>query len=229
MSKKRHRGKHPSDDKLFSASWMKIIAEAVEDLSHLYTRGYAERSAVELVGNRYKLTVRQRQAMMRIACGEQTIKSRKKLEVSYENLKGKHVAIDGYNLLIGLEATLSGSYVFLCRDGCYRDIASVHGTYKTVEETIPALMIVGEELKAAEVASVHWYLDAPVSNSGRLAGLMRQVAADNGFDWEVDLVNNPDRTLMQLTDVVVISADSWVIDESEAWMNFMGYWMPKRK
>ena len=84
--------------------------------------------------------------------------------------RDKQLLLDGYNVLTTIEAALSGGVVLACRDGCYRDMASIHGTYRKVEETPPALMLIGKIAAELGVASCLWYLDSPVSNSGRLKG-----------------------------------------------------------
>ena len=43
------------------------------------------------------------------------------------------------NVLITLESALGGGVLLRCRDGCLRDMASLHGTYRIVDETDPAL------------------------------------------------------------------------------------------
>ena len=50
------------------------------------------------------------------------------------------------NQLITIEAALSGGLIFRGRDGCFRDLASIHGTYRKVEETLPALNLIGSFL-----------------------------------------------------------------------------------
>jgi hypothetical protein len=53
-------------------------------------------------------------------------------------------------------------------EGGYRDMASMHGTFRTVEETCPAVYILGELIASWRLTGCHWLLDRPVSNSGRL-------------------------------------------------------------
>ncbi|WP_041219291.1 DUF5616 domain-containing protein [Desulfitobacterium dichloroeliminans] len=43
--------------------------------------------------------------------------------------------IDGFNLIIALEVTLSGSIIILGRDGVQRDLAGLRGSYKIIEQT----------------------------------------------------------------------------------------------
>jgi hypothetical protein len=60
--------------------------------------------------------------------------------------------------------------------------------------------------------------DRPVSNSGRIRGLVLQTAAEQSQDWSVDLVENPDPLLKQSADIVA-SADSAVLDSGAIWLN----------
>lgn len=221
-SETRNRGKQSNDDKLFSEKWKPIFTKAIDDLSFLYTRGYGEKSALQLVGNRYQLNVRQQKALGRISEAQQDIELRKSKELSIDQLANEKVAIDGFNLLILLESALSGAYVFKCRDNNYRDISGVHGSYKRVIKTEHSLLTIGNTLNDLKVKHVQWYLDAPISNSGRLKTIMRETAEQNNFPWEIFLVNNPDRTLAEL-DVIVVSSDGWVLNHSARWFNLGAY------
>lgn len=219
MAKQKHRGQHANDPKLFSEKWLRVLNEAVIDLSWLYSRGYSEKSSIAMVGNRHRLTMRQRKALRRAACSDDSLLYRKAHEIVKDQLKDRQIVIDGYNLLITVEAGLAGGMVIHSRDGTYRDIASIHGTYRRVEETIPALTMIGVTLQKLEVDHVFWLLDKPVSNSGRLKGFMRDISEQYGFDWEIELVNNPDKNLVQLPNTVSVSSDGWVLNRSESWYN----------
>jgi hypothetical protein len=67
--------------------------------------------------------------------------------------------------LITIEAAMSGGLIFVGRDGCCRDLASIHGTYRKVTETIPAVKLIGRFLQKVGVTEAVWLLDSPVSNS----------------------------------------------------------------
>ena len=214
----RNRGPQPADRKLFAPRHLPALREATDDLCYLLGRGYSVDSALVLVGNRYRLTARQRAAVGRSAAAPASVAARRNREVSLTDIAGRHVAIDGFNLLILLESAYGGAVVLECRDGTYRDLGSVHGTYKHVQHTLPAIRRVGEALRAA--ASVTWYLDQPVSNSGRLKTLLRETAEAEGLGWTVELVYNPDRTLIGLGEgAVVVSSDSWILEDGGAWCN----------
>jgi len=221
-----HRGKHPEDDNLFSVTAQIKLREAVSNLSFLLSKGYGDRSAGQLVGNRYALNARQMQAMWRMSIPAQSIVERQKKEIKPESLKGKNIEIDGYNMLIITEVALSGGYIFEGLDHCYRDIAGIHGTYKKVEETLPALQLIGNLLQELEIAHVQWFFDAPISNSGRLKGILYELATENGFSWDIELVNNPDRILIE-HDEIVVSSDAWILDNVSHWSNLIRYIIDK--
>ena len=216
--KRTHRGPHPSDKQLFAENAILILLEAVADYSLLLTKGYAEKSALKLVGDRFSLTERQRLAVMRSACSDEQLVSRNRRCVAPENLTDKSIAIDGYNALITIEAAMSGGVILKGRDGCFRDLASIHGTYRKVTETIPAVELIGQFLREAGAGQTLWLLDSPVSNSGRLKTLIGELARKNKCDWEVELLLSPDAELKK-TERIVASSDSAVLDGCGRWVN----------
>lgn len=219
--KRTHRGPHPQDEKLFAPDALFALRTAVADFSLLLTKGYAERSALKLVGDRFSLTERQRLAVMRSACSDEQLECRTRRLVGIEALAGGKLVIDGYNLLITIEAAMSGGIVLKGRDGCLRDLASIHGTYRKVTETIPAVRLIAKFLDQAGVAYAKWLLDSPVSNSGRLKTLIAELAGENRWNWEIELVPSPDAVLTR-TDMTVVTSDSAVLDRCKSWVNLAG-------
>lgn len=216
--RRTHRGRHPEDTEAFGEPARPRLRAAVKELSWLLTRDYADKSALKLVGDRHNLTQRQRTAVMRCACSDEALRARRARQLGPEALPGSHLLLDGYNVLTTVEAALAGGVVLVGRDGCYRDMASMHGTWREVSETLPALELVGRTLRTLGAQPCTWYLDAPVSNSGRLKTAMRTVAAEQGFAWCVELVPDPDRLLIN-ADNPVATADSGILDGSCRWFN----------
>jgi len=216
--KRTHRGPHPADEKLFAENKIGDLRAALRDFSLLLTKGYAEKSALKLVGDRFSLTERQRLAIMRSACSDQQLASRREREVKISKLAGQPIAIDGYNVLITIEAAMSGGVIFKGRDGCFRDLASIHGTYRKVTETIPAVQLIGDFLKEIGVTKALWLLDSPVSNSGRLKTLIGELAQKNDWNFEIRLLLSPDAELRK-TELIVASSDSVVLDGCKRWTN----------
>ncbi len=224
--KRTHRGPHPDDAKLFAEDKIADLRSALADFSLLLTKGYADKSALKLVGDKFSLTERQRMAVMRSACSDQHLSSRKQREVKITGVKGqpalsmveRPIVIDGYNILITIEAAMSSGVIFKGRDGCFRDLASIHGTYRKVTETIPAVELIGSFLKEIGIAKAQWLLDSPVSNSGRLKTLIGELAEKNNWNWEIELLLSPDYELVR-TEEIIASSDSVVLDGCKKWVN----------
>ena len=215
---RQHRGPHPEDSQLFAAVNWPRLREATADLSWLLTRGYASPSALKVVGDRYSLDARQRVAVARCACGDETLAGRQRRQVEREDLEGRELWIDGFNVLTTIESALSGGVILHARDGCYRDLASMHGTYRSVNETIPAVHVLGELLAEWNVAGCRWLLDQPVSNSGRLKTMLRETADQEEWRWQAELVPDPDHVLCHAGQIVA-TADSHVLDYAQRWFN----------
>lgn len=211
-----HRGAHPEDGRLFAAEqWPRLRAALVEHC-WLLSRGYNERSALKLVGDRHALDERQRAAVSRCACSDEALLRRSASRLPAEALRGATLLIDGFNLITTVETALGGGVVLGGRDGSYRDLAGIHGSYRKVEETRPALAACFQVLRALGVAECRFYLDAPVSNSGRLKAVIQEVAATGGVACAVEVVPDPDPVLRVASEPVA-TADSGILDVCRAW------------
>ena len=139
-------------------------------------------------------------------------------KLNAESLIGQVLDIDGFNLLTSIEAALAGGVLLRGRDGCLRDMASMHGSYRTVEETLPALQAIGQVLASLRPVCVAWWWDRPVSNSGRVSRIIADLATQREWPWQTHLVADPDRVLRSTTNVVV-SSDSVILDHCSRWTN----------
>jgi hypothetical protein len=219
---RKHRGANPEDAASFGAAAVPDLRHAVRDLSWLLSGGYADASALKLVGDRYNLTARQRTAVMRCACTNEAKSHRRQREVLLHEMGGTDLVIDGYNVLTTVEAAMAGGVLLVGRDTALRDMASMHGSWRKVEETSPAIVKVGQTLSAAGVGKCRWLLDAPVSNSGRLKAMLLEAASRYQWPWTAEVVPDPDRLLKQCADVVA-TGDSVVLDGCAKWLNLARY------
>jgi hypothetical protein len=216
--RRRHRGPHPADAKLFSNAAMKELRAASNDLRWLLNRGYASVSSLKLVGDRYRLTKRQRVAVARCVCTDEAQRQRRQRVVPIDALDNSEVWIDGYNVLTTVEAALAGGLVLPGHDECWRDMASVHGSFRKVEETQTAIELIGRFLDIQGVVLCRWFLDRPVSNSGRLRSLLIDTAERCQWNWMAELVYQPDHVLSE-ADEIVATADSVILDRCGRWVN----------
>ena len=219
---RRHRGAHPKDAELFHRNQVAKLRLAVRDLSWLLSHGYNINSSVKLVGDRHGLRERQRLAIARSACSLSDQKRRREHCVPVEKIANQIVIIDGFNLIITLEAALSNGPLFIGVDGCVRDLSSVHGSYRAVEETERAIHMVGESLHYLGASSVKWLFDRPVSNSARLATRLRQIALQRAWPWEVEVVFNPDAMIIS-SKAIAITSDSSILDQIDRWADLKTY------
>ncbi len=214
---RHHRGAHPQDSRDFAPEREPVLRSACEELSYLLTRGYAVSAASKLVGDRHQLTARQRLAVGRAACPDAALTGRRARRMQIHELAEQALALDGFNCLITVEAMLSGAPVFVGRDGALRDLASVHGSYRRVEETERAIELLIGQLVRSRLRGARIFLDRPVGNSGRVRALFEQRSRARGFAADVLLSDHVDRDLIALG-LPVASSDSWLLDRAR-WLD----------
>ena len=214
------RGPHPKDSKCFAPEAVPLLRRAVADLSWLLSRGYSARAATKLVGDRYSLRDRQRKALQRCAASDEECEQRRRRQVTVEALRGEIVAVDGYNVLLSLEAALCGGVLLLGRDGALRDMAAMSQHYRRVHATQPAIDLLAGFFEEAGCREILWYLDRPVSNSGRLKTLIETAVSGRNPRWTVELTTQTDRRLSDSSHIVA-TADSAILDRCRRWINLV--------
>lgn len=216
MSKIVKRGYLPNDEKEFSSESVQKLYKAGHDLYYLLNQGYSIKAASVFVGNHYLLSERQRLALVRAISSAKNIKVRRDKEVK-SNLEGSIVNIDGFNTIITLEVALSESVLLKCMDGTIRDLAGLRGTYRLIDKTQIAIMLIGEMLEKNKVGKAIFYLDAPVSNSGKLKERILELLNEFSFEVQVETINNVDANL-EIADNVITS-DAIILDKCKSWIN----------
>lgn len=210
------RGYVPSDEKEFDADHMKIIKSAGEDIFYLLNKGYPIKPVVTFVGDHYLLSERQRMGLTRMTSSAESISNRLKKEIK-KNFNEDTVYIDGFNTIITLETAFSGSTLLKCMDGTIRDLAGLRGTYRLIDKTDLAITAIGDELNKFKIKKAIFYLDAPVSNSGRLSQRIIELLENYTFETEAIIINDVDRTLYEKENV--ITSDAVILDKCKSWIN----------
>lgn len=168
------------------------------------------------MGNHYLLSERQRLAIVRATAKNSDLEMRKS-----KKLNGvtdlTRVSIDGLNIIITLEVALSESTLLRCMDDTIRDLAGLRGTYRLIDKTDRAILLIGEKLEGMKIREAMFYLDAPVSNTGRLKQRILELLQGFTYQVSVELVNNADVVLENLNNV--ISSDSIVLSRCKSWIN----------
>lgn len=220
------RGFEESDRRDFGLDALATLARASFELSWLLDRGYPRDTARGFVGDRYQLTARQRLFLARAVSGGEAACRRQEKRLAKSEIAGKHVLVDGFNAIVTLEVALSGGPVVACEDGTVRDLAGMRGTYHPCYQTARAIRLLVGYFREAGTGRVEFLIDAPVSNSGRLRGLIEHEAADSASS--ADLTDAPLVTARLERDVdaalsascdVVVTSDSVILDRCLNWSN----------
>lgn len=210
------RGFVPTDEVEFNEKNIKILKTAQKDICTLINRGYYIDKTTEFVGNHFMLSARQRLALKRAIAPNNDIINRQNRLITKLSPKST-VNIDGLNLIITLEVALSNSTIIKCMDNTIRDLAGLRGTYKIVDKTLIALELIANKFNDMNIDKAIFYLDSPVSNTGRLKTYIMDLSKNWNFEVEVNLVYNADVVLEKLDNV--ITTDGIILNKCKSWLN----------
>ena len=191
----------------------KLSTEATGDYLYLLERGYSQRQALKLVGDRYRLTGVERSMLYRGVVRNADTLSRTEKRID-SIPAGARIYIDGYNVIRTVGSYLLGKNLFVAMDGFLRDASEMHRSTlkkpvleKSVELLIGFLSGTGPE-------SVAIFLDEPVSKSGELALKLNTMLRESGISGKAETVRSPDHQLKQVGSGIVCTSDSAIIDSS---------------
>jgi hypothetical protein len=184
--------------------------EALQDYRYLKNRGYPEKAALKLVGDRWRLPAVARNCLFRAVFADADCSLRRAKLVSPETVAGQALGVDWYNVLITVESYLKGCPVFLADDGLLRDSSGVHGSYHPGRVTEAAVRKILESVTRLAPARLELFLDSPISFSGAMAEELRR-RAPAGCPSEVTVSPSADYPLKSFPGVVATS-DSSIID-----------------
>ncbi|WP_446897811.1 DUF434 domain-containing protein [Clostridium sp. LBM24168] len=211
------RGSDSQDSKWFSKEAILKMQKAQKEMEWLLDREYNSHSVIEIVGNHYQFSARQRNALVRSTASKKKVKARKAKCICRDLTNIDLVYIDGFNLIITLETAFSGSPIILCSDGAVRDLAGLRGTYRIIDKTYYAMNVLDQEFYDINVSNAVFLLDKGVSNSGRLKKFILECSKTWNTDVEVELMDSVDCFLYDKYGVV--TSDSVIIDECRSWYN----------
>ncbi len=215
MSENIRRGFVPTDEQDFADEKIPLLLRAQSDVLVMLDRGYPIKSISTLVGNHYQLSERQRLAIVRATSPTADVAVRQSKKIREVN--GGEVFIDGLNIVITLETALSGTTLFECMDGTVRDLAAMRGTYRLIAHTYAAIGLLGDYLEQVGAGKATIYLDAPVSNTGRLKAAIAENFECRKFTTDIQLVPNADVMLRDKPHV--ITSDAIILNDCQSWLN----------
>ena len=199
----------------------KNLQKAAEDFRYLLNRGYPRKAALELVGNRYGLNFDERHLLHRGVFSDADSEARRRKIIPIKEVQNKDLAIDGHNVLITVEAGLSGRPLILADDGFVRDISGLSGSFRKTQMTEKALHVIVTFLKKWRPHQTLFLFDAPISKSGILAQELRALLKKESLPGDALAVKVPEKTLIGFQGVIATS-DTAIIDRSEEVIDLAG-------
>ncbi|MBP1911448.1 DUF434 domain-containing protein [Thermococcus stetteri] len=187
------------------------LLNAYRDLKYLLNRGYPKKSALKFVADHYRLPLRERYLLSRCVFSDEWITEVRRKLLKPEELAGKILAIDGFNVLITLESVLDGEAI-LCEDGLVRDL-KYQGKYKLNERTPEVVETVVESLYELRVSEAVFFYGKNVPRSGIVGKMTEEAMKEYGLSGEVRLVKSPDFELKAFSNVA--TADVGIISKVE--------------
>ncbi|MCK5056086.1 MAG: DUF434 domain-containing protein [Candidatus Aminicenantes bacterium] len=190
-----------------------IFKDALQDYLFLLNRGYPEKPAVKLVGDRYRLSSVERIALYRgLTSEEKALRRRAKITV---DTKGKKLYIDGYNVLFTLMNYLFGKLIFIGNDGLMRDCGETYGKIENETLFYRAVDLLLDYIGGCKPAVIKIYFDSPVSGSEQHVNGVEKRLEVKKLAGDVLLVKSADEELKEKTEGIIATCDSEIIDNSE--------------
>ena len=204
------------------------LQEAAYDLRFLLNRGYRKKGALQFVANKYVLNKNERNYLARsIFSNLKSLERREKI-IDISKIKDQFLLVDGYNVLITVESLYTGEHdsIILCDDMVIRDLNAVFGKYKFRKVTERALNIILALISSYNPSCTCFFFDSPVSFSGRLADLTREIMEEYKLQGNVILSKNVDTEIIRLSRVkkgIVATSDSVIIDKVDKFVDIPHY------
>ncbi|CAD5243455.1 DUF434 domain-containing protein [Thermococcus camini] len=203
-----------------------MLIEAYRDLKYLLNRGYRKSVALNFVADHYRLRKAERHLLARCVFPDEWIVEVRKKLLRPEELMGRVLAIDGFNVLITLESLLEGKAI-LCEDGLVRDL-KYQGKYRLNEGTERLLGNLARALGELGLKKAVFFYGSAVPRSGEIKGLTEEALIREGVKSEVRLVRSPDFELkafetVATADIGIISKVPHVFDLA-AYVGMLAGW-----
>lgn len=197
---------------------LKRLRRIAQDLRYLLDRGYHKDPAVNFLGNRWRLHRIEREILKRAVFSTQEAQKRRQKILPLEQIPGKVIHVDTYNLLYTVESALLDLPVFQSDDGMIRDVRKMFSVPRLAPSQI--LDPIFELLEAFPPEKVVFFLDRPVGKSGQLALRIEGFLEKHGLRGEARLVEAADQALKGAP--FLISSDAPLVDQAEKVFDLAG-------
>jgi len=189
-----------------------LFKSACRDYFYLINRHYPERGAIKLVGDRYRLSRDQRTVLYRGISSKEKSETRRSCLV--KDIRGKILAIDGYNVLFTLLNYRLGRFTFIASDDILRDAGSLHGRLRNDNVFLDSVMLLMKFLTLAQPGIADVFLDSPVSHSEMHARVIRDLLAEFNLPGTCQVVRSADFVLKHFPYEILATSDTVIIEKA---------------
>ncbi len=190
----------------------KSIHQAAQDLLYLLNRKYTRKSALKIIVDHYQLSLTDKMILYRNIYPDAIVHQRLRKALTVEEMEGKSIAIDGYNILITIEVALQKGFLAKGNDRVIRDVAGKYRSYYQSNITQNALSQIMLAIKTLNVTQVHFLYDRPISRSGLMSQQTNQLIKQHNILGDSKTCPNVDQTLIHNYETVC-SSDSVILDK----------------
>jgi len=198
---------------------MKTLREnfrkAATDYLYLLDRNYPQKSLIKLIGDRYQLSGTERSMLYRGICSSAQAMLRKGKLVQADAIKSQWLSIDTYNVLITIGSYLNGNTVFISNDQWLRDASEIHGKVFRTTLLNRSISLVFGFLILCEPEGVKFFIDSPVSHSGKLCAQINQILSENNMQGLAETHHSPDYLLKNAELGILATSDSTIIEKTQ--------------
>jgi hypothetical protein len=187
--------------------------KALFDYKYLCERGYPPRGFLELVGNRYNLSHIERTMLYRGTAPKEIAKKRKQKQIRHID-QNVQLQIDGNNVITTVLSYLSGLTVYLSMDGFLRDAPPKRSFGRPGKKLPEAIRIILEYLKVIGISGPQFFLDQQATVSIEMKRLIESYEDSGKLLPGVMITSQVDRKLIDLTNGIVCTSDSGIIDQA---------------
>lgn len=188
--------------------------DSLKDYLFFLDRAYPQKSILKLIGDRYELSSTERSVLYRGVCSTHHLLKRKSKQIELIEHRNCSLYIDAYNVLITIGSYLNGKIVFIANDGYLRDASELHGKQFRKEIMNRSIVLLFQYLNNKSPAEVIFYIDQPVSYSGKLADDLRKQLLKNQIQGDAVTLQSPDHIMKKLSKGILATSDSAIIENT---------------
>lgn len=226
--------KHQNSNDFSGLYLRKKLLKPARDIRSLLRWGYPKFATINFVATHSQLSVEERYILTRVIMPPDRIVSRIDKKMTCAGIKDRDLLLDGYNVLLSVDSLLKKEPMWFCDDGYIRDTRYYFSKSKQAEDIEESLDLVLKFLSETRPKSAVFLLDAQISRSGELAGLIRRKINEYGisgdartsktadFELKTEGGNPGKRLVVATSDGIVIDSVLQVLDIPACLMEEMG-------